>query len=597
MSVEEITRLFVGTHTKIDIAMKRFGTIIEGQRGTGKSMILKYLSFPVQMRSWQNSNYGPLEYFQQRGFIGVYFKLQQGVFDKQDLQDIEDIVKRAHIFEHRLTAALCVSILETMKEVAASLGRSLESGDELSRIVNRIIDAPHEWLQSPANIVAVLDVYRDALRREARLVDEFLRNPSDISFFPKLSLTGTMYDLLELFQEYFGLKGSCFFLLLDDFDVLHDWQQQILLGVAAQRKFDLVCFKFGIMSEGLKTRLAGSQRTFRPGDDFDPITLDMVERGMLRNDYPVAVKLIAAKRLKESGWDRVFGQTLPELNEKVGAVKDVINATNNLLNNLFPLWVHGGKIKDEIREAMEAEWDRAEKKPTKKRNDYFSKYGNARYFRSLRGKKQRERYAGFEYMVLISSGIVRQFLEICSLAIGEAYKDGWSPQKADSITAETQDRAIRDYSESFFQNLNKGGGAHVSLDLGQSITSQIITDLIEALSDLFYERLHYPGHGEPEILAFALKDSNPFVDELLRVCVRESVFQKFRYAPKTPGEGRLMTYILNRRLVPRRDLSALRMQGRIEMNANDLSLAISNRQRFIKRFMPTGYQPAQPEML
>ena len=54
MNADEITRLFVGHHTNLDIAEKRFGTIIEGQRGTGKSMILKYLSFPVQIRTWQN---------------------------------------------------------------------------------------------------------------------------------------------------------------------------------------------------------------------------------------------------------------------------------------------------------------------------------------------------------------------------------------------------------------------------------------------------------------------------------------------------------------------------------------------------------------
>ncbi len=587
MNVEEVTSLFVGTHTKLDTAQKRFGTIIEGQRGTGKSMILKYLSFPVQIKIWQNKGRNADAYFKEKHFIGVYCKLEQGVFDKPDLDKIEGSIKKEHIFEHRITSVVCFHILKTMKEVIVNLVLKQENIDLLINRLIRIIEAPRQWIESAENLIQILDVYRDLFRKEAREVDEFLRKPSESSFVPRFTLSGTMYDLLELFQEELNIKGCCFFLLLDDFDVLHDWQQEIIFSVAAQRKFDLVCFKFGVMSEGIKTGFSGSHRTFRPGDDYDPISLDMVERGMLRNDYPDAVAFITAKRLQASGWASFYGKELPDPGADLEFIEELKEATNELMNTLFPVWKYGQKLKQKIKSSMNAGWNDAKEKPTKKKHDFFSKYGNARYFQVLRKKKQPERFAGYNYIIAISSGIVRQYLEICSQIVSEAYKERWNPQEGKGISPDVQNRAVRNYSEAFFDNLNKGAGAHGTFDeLGAGITSEEVTALIESLSDLFYERLHYPSHGEPEIITFSLKDSNPFVDNLLNICVRESVLQKFSYPPKTAGKGQLRAYILNRRLTPRRSLSALRMQGRIEMASDDIRLAIRDKQKFVKKFMP-----------
>jgi hypothetical protein len=347
------------------------------------------------------------------------------------------------------------------------------------------------------------------------------------------------------------------------------------------------------MSEGKKIDLSGPGRTFRPGDDYDPIDLDWVERGLLHTDYPDALTLIAAKRLKEAGWESLLTKSLPDVPENGTRIEEVIRNTRDITNELFPSWEYGEKLRKEVRQKMYDEWEKAKPKPTRKKSDYFSKYGNARYFQTLRSRQQSERYAGYDYIITISSGIIRQFLEICSEILGLAYKNGWSVEGGTGISAEIQDRAIKDYSEAFFRNLNKGAGSHSKQDLGEKISSEEVSDLIEALSDLFYERLHWKNHGEPEILAFALKDHDPYVEAVLRVCVRESVLQKFSYPPKTAKGGRLPAYILNRRLVPRRSLSALRMQGRIEVTSADVLLALRDRTSFLKKFMPKTYSSEQ----
>ena len=88
------------------------------------------------------------------------------------------------------------------------------------------------------------------------------------------------------------------------------------------------------------------------------------------------------------------------------------------------------KLREEIRRNMDKEWEDSKGKLTKTKSDYYSKYGNARYFQKLRQMKQSERYAGYDYVVNISSGIVRQYLEICSNIISEAYKERWNPRLA-----------------------------------------------------------------------------------------------------------------------------------------------------------------------
>lgn len=593
MTAEDIRRLFVGRHTKLDIATKRFGTIIEGQRGTGKSMILRYLSFPVQIRDWLATGRNVQDYLDQRKFTGVYCKLPQGVFDKKDLSVIPESNEREKIFEHMLTAYVSIAVFETMGEAIPHLRVSDKNKERFTSRIERIFRIPEEWLRTAKSLEAVLIACLDALRDEARNVNKFLRDPSNKSFNTYLTLTGTLYDLLRLFQECLEIRSTCFFLLIDDFDVLHDWQQQILFSVAAQRDFALVCFKFGIMSEGKKTGLSGPQRTFRPGDDYDPIELDWVEGGLLHSDYPETINLIAAKRLKEARWDSLLGKNLPDIPKNGTGVQEVIEKTETLMRELFPAWEFGGRLKEEVKQEMYQEWEKDRKKPTKKRSDYFSKYGNARYFQTLARKRLNERFAGYSYIKTISSGIIRQYLEICSEILGLAYKRGWLIEYGTGVSPEVQDDAIRNYSEAFFRNLNKGAGAHSKQDLGGKVSSQAVSDLIEALSDLFYERLHWKGHGEPEILAFALKDHDPYVEAILKVCVRESVLQKFSYPPKTARGGRLQTYILNRRLVPRRSLSALRMQGRIEVTSKDILFALRDSKSFVKEFMPKGFSPDQ----
>jgi hypothetical protein len=570
--VRQIRNLFIARYTDLPTIQKHYNTILEGQRGTGKTMIMKYLAFETQILEWveKKKRQGAEFLSSPENFIGVYSKLGQGVFDKTDFEAISDKTRRDRIFEHRLTLQLLSDVLDTMKAVYQHFPPSTED-------VRRIKQALNSLLKTNGTIDVCLtasDLIRAAQDHisfiSVQEVDEHLGSvspgggTSSTDFNPSLTLSGQLIPFLKL------LRQSCstsvpFFLMLDDFDVLEPFQQERVFKTASSRQLGTVCFKFGVMIHGKKVLLSGEGRTFRNSDDFNRIDLDWTEGGLHEN-YQKSLIDIAHARLEAagSGW-------------------------NAQLSSLLPEWQRGNEIFLEVRTVMESEWE-TDEKPTDSKSDYVSKYGSARFFQTLRKRKIRMRYAGLEYITMVSSGIYRQFLEICKLIFDRAHDEGWIPENG-GVRAEIQDIAVREYSEEMIQQFSRTSGDAQSLLHGNiEVTSSHMTTLIDSLCDVFYSRLHTPvgvlGSGEPEIICVAVRDDLgrcPEADILLKIAVRESILHRFQYAPKTSGGPPLPAFMLNRRLGPRRDLSIRRMQGRIEVEAADIILAAKDRREFFQK--------------
>lgn len=560
--VKQIRNLFIARHSGLPTVRKRFNTVLEGQRGTGKTMILKYLGFETQILEWIDKSGGKSQEFfsSPQNFIGVYSKLGQGVYDKSDFEAIVSPTRREAVFEHRLVLQLLYDVLETMRSVFKHVSPPAQEVRRIRHALQTFLKADGT-LDSSANHDELIRSAQDYISfKSVPEVDEYLGSVSPGSggsadFNPRLTLSALL-PFLKLLRE--SCKASTpFFLMLDDFDVLEPYQQACVFKVASVREFSTVCFKFGVMILGKKVSLSGPDRTFRAGDDYDPIDLDWTQGGLHEN-YQEAAMEIAAARLKDANWP-------------------------DNLAALLPAWIRGAEIWEEVKLEMQKEWEEAGEKQTDSKSDYISKYGNARFFQRLRQSKISMRYAGLDYITMVSSGIFRQFLEACKLIFDRAHDRGWLPEHG-GVNPEIQDEAMREYSEEMMQQFTRTSGDAQALLSGDiEVNSQHMVTLIESLSDLFYSRLHTPGHGEPEIICIAIRDDLNQCREAstyLNVAVRESILHRFQYPPKTAGGPPLPSYMLNRRLGPRRDLSIRRMQGRIEIEANHIILAVSERKKF-----------------
>ena len=570
MTPEEISALFVGDYTDFQTIKKHFDTMLEGQRGTGKTMVLRYLGFGTQLKDWVEREKRPAVEFLEKPdcFVGLYCRLEQGVFDKTENNAIASNERKERLFEHRL----CLYCLACDDGVLDTIDAILKVRPIQPRELRRLNSNLAALLQEPkiaecADWDETISYAKDTIN--LRVVEEDIHIGSvspggtPTTFNPYLTMSGQTVPLLGLIRNMFGL--SCpFFLMLDDFDVLSSSQQMYVFRTASARKLGTVCFKYGVMSLGRKTNLAGTDRTYREGDDYDLVLLDWTDKGLQRN-YRKAAEIIVAKRLEAKRWP-------------VGDFPALLSA-----------WEHGKGIRESVKKDMLAEWEKlpSSMKP-KTAENYWTKYGDARYFQKLSALKTNHRYSGLLEIVDISSGIYRQLLEVCAKIVDKALASGWSPDASATISAEIQNDAIREYSNAMLDTLSQTAGDTTELLSGDvSITSKHMVTLIESLSDLFYFRLHSKSR-EPEIFCIAIKDElalHPFAKSILDVAVRESILQRRStdYTPKTPGGPPLPTYMLNRRLAPRRNLG-VRMQGRIEIISSDIDLAATDRKEFMKRF-------------
>ncbi len=569
LDYDEIPPLFVGEYTNFNTINKHFDTIVEGQRGTGKTMILRYLAFETQMKIWvDDAERNPMQFFEEKSnHMGVYCRLEQGVFDRSDLDAVHDEDRKTRLFEHRLCLFCLSHLLSTLKSI---FQYRPAQANELRSMRNRLANLlMEEGIKDCTNWTEVCffanETISSLVAEEDLHLGSILPGGTPTQFNPWLTLSGQFLPLLEFLREILNIACP-FFVMFDDFDVLRPSQQAVVFGTASARNLQVVCFKYGIMTLGKKEMMSGTERTYREGDDYDFVSLDWIDKG-LRSDYHKAVELITEKRLISKNWPKGL-----------------------VFKRIVSTWEHGVRLRERVQELAKTEYDSLpDKNRPKTFTNFWSKYGNARYFQYLAKKKIHHTYAGYDAIIDISSGIYRQYLEICGRIVAKALASGWRPNTNDKIEATVQDDAIREYSGAMKKSLSVTAGDTSFLLSGDlAVTSKQMVKLIESLCALFKKRLHSQSR-EPEIFSISIKDSiqeNPNAKAILDVAVRESIMQRRKedYPPKTSGGPALPTFMLNRRLAPHQGLG-VRMQGRIEIRASDVVLAATDTDTFVKKFL------------
>lgn len=568
---EAVHRLFVERSDSLTKLRNPSETIVEGQRGTGKTMLLRYFSFEVQsslvsMTKLNGSLVRTMNEAQTP--FGVYCCLTNAGLNRSDFDAVEGDPRRIALFSH----ISYLFIVNRLFSALLTLGE--QDAQSLARIDAVLTNYTVQLLRLPSSLVtlngvdfcrAVVDSTDISLAAANEHIASLLPGCQPTAFNPWLGLQSNFIGVLERYKKCLGLQAP-FFLLIDDFDQLNAEQQSVFFNAAAARRHDVVCFKFGIMSEGQKSSTTTFGRTYREGDDYNYVRLDWIDGGVdadnLTSSYVKTVEAICTRRMQLAEWP-----------------------SSLTLSTLFDNWEHGNKLRDEVRTLARTEYELLNPKEKPQTFDSFwSKQGNAKYFRHLAKKKIAHRYAGKTTIIDLSSGIFRQFLEICSGVVEVALADGWKPDSSRRIGPEKQNAAIRAWSIAMFRSLGSAGDVSALHRTGQIVTSEHLIRLAQSLSRYFKNRL-LSDSKDPEVIAIALREPMPlgsFVKCLLDVAVRESVLQRrsVDYSSKSAGGERLPTFILNRRLVPHVGIGA-KLQGRHEMTTSQIELAANDVEKFL----------------
>ena len=525
--------------------------ILEGPRGTGKSMLLislrarNYLSGPKRER-------GP-------SIFGSYLKLTRGALSNvMDLLQDEGSVDA--MLQETSSQELFVCVVEAiLSEVTYCISNELvecSAADE--RSLARELDALFSIAVPSSRLEDVLR----ALGSLRRSITGFLRtrfvygqNADVPTVAFDAAVLGEAVDAIK--REIPTLGDHGFVILLDEYENLYPFQQEIVNGLAksAAPRFSIKIARKHSTSYPSSTP---SGQELQETHDYSRI--DLVYNLAEAQQRAAYLNLL----------DRFVRNVVKvELNEDV--------TLEGLLPSFRTQEVDAGRRLSAITELCKvgvAEFESWEKK---RRNEKITYYGGAATYRCLRGR-QRKRFAGHEELAFVSSGVIRYFQEMLAIAYYLRSEEEGEIEPGAGIAPDIQNRAAHLVSAHNLTSLSRNVEG-----LGEALRFF----LLDVGGCLRHKLLKHSS--EPEAGRICLRDpeklDDPGMAELRRVLdagVREGVFEMRDglpgFLPRHTTDAQPVEYLICRMFAPVLGISP-RARWRTETTCNELLRLVDRRGR------------------
>jgi hypothetical protein len=569
LSPQQIVDLFVKEYTRLETVKQRRHTFIWGSRGSGKSMMLRYLE--PQCQAIAEHSY-PAVFQRQDAFLAVYCPCKEGHFNRSELEIMEEQVA-AVLSEHLLNITVAHNAINCLIEqfepgffekaecqkMVAQATRLFDPGAIASSVreargAENLADDPLGW-------------FKYLLYAENQKICTFLRDKclkrGRANY--KGATSGYHDFLLPFLKLVSGLKpivGASVYLLLDDADRLTKVQQGIVNNWIANRDQATLCVKVSAQREAYKTYFTPRGALIEQPHDFSEVDVEELYT-TVKTDYFKKIKLISERRL--------------ELSEV--PTRDI--------DKFLPASTWEEELLQQIRKETEQEWERDKRG---RKADYVYRYSRPRLFQRLKAHKSDKSYAGFQNLVDLSSGIVREFLEPCYLMFDTLTAQGKTADKIESIPVEVQNKVITKYSKDVL--IDRIEDIKRDLPMPGNFLPDRVRTLVESLGRVFYELLHDPASKQPPLFSFSITGQIP---EDLRQVLELAVRYRFFLAPTSQGSkaggGQDPLYILNRRLCPAFKLDPGSFSGRLPISVDLLKLACEDPKKFVKARLKEEEEP------
>jgi hypothetical protein len=579
LEAEEVFDLFVEENSGMEVVQQRKHAFIWGPRGSGKSMLLRFLEPKCQaMRhSRRGETWGQgLQTFlaSVQPFVGVRIACKEGYFNKTELE-LMDKPSAQILTEHMMNVSFAAAVFQVLDEQFPKDFFSLNQRVALVKRVSRLFDN--------GSIADTLSVASEAYElekqpfdwawclfdTELRKIQGYLRQqalPEGKSRYH--GATSGYHDFLLPFaralQGLPPLNGIPIYFLIDDADRLRQQQQQIVNSWMANRDQNIICVKTAAQFHEYKTLLTRDGWLLETPHDYSEFYIEELYSAS-GDAYTQKVDAIIQKRLALAGINRTPEEYLPPDPEQEALLI-------------------------QMRARAAAEWETLGRPG--RQNDYVHRYAIPRLFQELRRSKKRRNYAGFENIVHLSSGVVRYFLEPCYLMYEELALQKPDVQSAAAIPPSLQGEVLFKFSEELILDLDK-----IRKDLAPERFSLLdrLGLLLNSLGTLFYENLTNPESRDARLFSFTVRgDPSSEARQVLELGVRYRYFQLGTYSTKEGG-GRERWYVLNRCLCPVFKLDPTGFGGRLSIQSAHLDLAMRDSAQFLQlRLKPT--EAEQPDL-
>ena len=518
---EMVADYFIDDFNYSRFIQSRRNVFVVGERGSGKTMALLFSSYRIQRLISKRQGRAP-----SLDHIGIYVPCNRPLMYKPEFELLDPFLSTV-LSEHLLVLSIAHAAVSTLADIPdvldgadeASLHEELSTvlAAELSEDVN-IFHAIRTFLERQ-----ILDTQRTAASRR---LDAFHEET--------FSFASLVMPLLSLCQRSIPATANTHFLLLiDDAQALHKLQLEAMNSWIAFRDHSLFSFKVATTKVARTTRRTTSGGSILEGHDYTTIDLERPLHNRNTGFYKLARKIVA-RRLEDVD----------------------ISATPE---DFFP--VNPAMAKDlkeaEAETRSEAVGKYGSSATDKAVSDYVYKYSRARYFKRRSARANRPPYSGFETLVYISTGVIRNLLEPCywmfDRAVSAKRDDPCVPIA--SISPSIQTEIILERSDDAWARLGE-----LANDIeGCSIENgQRAYRLVDALAGHFRDRLLGDG-SEPSAVSFTISRATGAAMPALRPILdilRSAQMLYMRIGTAKDGGRREPYYVPHRILWPSRGLDS-----------------------------------------
>jgi len=599
--------------------------VLMGGRGTGKTMLLKFMSDEVQVKKYLSESKNGGNFLDYNPYIGVYYRFDGPSLSSFTNRHAEPIVWETifkHYFDIVIGQKYIAMLLGLKKNRCISLDSNIEK--EIVNEVLRLIKPEVEEIDTLEGLITVMQGMTDDVFNfiNATVFQKNLEFRSQ----PIITSGKLIFGIPQVISKKIpDFHAKNFIILLDEYENLLSEQQKIV-NTLIKHVQSPVTFRIGTRLFGFKTYDTLNKEEFLMEDaDYRTILFEDI---LLAHDkrYKELLKEIARKRLeavpefKERGlvdivaWlgnlspvdealNVVSSGNLQKVNiseeyRETKHIREMIKelkksaVTETEIDKLLPRLIYP---KNPLIEMLNLLLIRRGYKPadvveifniyiSKKRGNKYNKYKEL-YSKNELGllfqlislyRPQKKMYAGFDVFSMLSSGIARNFLELCYQSFNlSLFSEGWKLLEKKRISFQDQTEGAEIRAGKFF------GGIERIPEYGN-----IIKSLVSSLGAVFYAWQKDPRLREPEATYFCIDKTllSEESREILDTAVRWSVLQQKKpMKGKLPSEPLLDVYALNHILAPYFTIS-YRLRGRVpEFKKRDFEALISGNEEQKKK--------------
>ncbi len=541
---EQILDFYIEDYNYSRFIRSRRNILLVGERGTGKTMTLLYNSFPVQQKRAEREG-TKLDF----DLVYVYVPCNTPLTHKGEYQLLEDF-SASLVSEHFFVLSIMYAIADTLGAIPNLLDDIDE--EELRDDIEFILD-----IQIPEGR-PIFEGLKLAFNREVTQAQKAINAKTKDAFYENaISFSAGVMALVTRLKKAPKLSESHFVLMIDDAHDLNLHQIKALNSWIAFRDNTVFSFKVATAKVDQPSLVTSSGGTILEGHDYTVVDMELPYQNRY-SDFGKLSRRIVKRRLEKTGVTKEPDDFFPVDPQFSGDLKECQKLVREEAERKFP---HG---------------------TPKQVADYVYKYTRAKYYQSRPPKANRPSYSGFDILVHISTGVIRNLLEPCFWMYDKVVSEHDQAEEhpmIDEIKPSIQSEVILNRSKRKWEWIRDG--LDRSIEGCSREQAEQLYQLFDNLAILFRARLLH-HKSEPRAIAFTVSDVDyihyPKLRALLGIARKAQIIYTYTSSAKDYGK-REIYYVPNRILWPERGLDPHGQHARVSLKARDLWVAASeNRQ-------------------